>query len=56
VDRTDQVTAELMVQGAAQIELIREPIRITTAHGQALETDAASPYLWAAFQVFGDWR
>ena len=68
---TDQVTAELMVRfhrhlaaglskdealRQAQIELIREPIRITTANGQVLETDASAPFFWAAFQLFGDWR
>lgn len=68
---TDQVTAELMARfhrhlaaglpkdealRAAQIELIREPVRITTADGQAVETDASAPFFWAAFQLFGDWR
>ncbi|HEX7182638.1 MAG TPA: CHAT domain-containing protein, partial [Thermoanaerobaculia bacterium] len=68
---TDQVTAELMARfhhhyaaglpkdealRAAQIELIREPIRITTANEQALEMDASAPYFWAAFQLFGDRR
>jgi CHAT domain-containing protein/Tfp pilus assembly protein PilF len=41
---------------AAQIELIREPIRITTAEGRTVETDASAPFFWAAFQLFGDWR
>jgi CHAT domain-containing protein/Tfp pilus assembly protein PilF len=68
---TDQVTAELMARfhrhyaaglpkdealRAAQIELIRQPIPITTPQGQTLETDASAPFFWAAFQVFGDWR
>lgn len=68
---TDQVTAELMARfhrhyagglpkdealRQAQIETIRRPIRITTAGGQALETDASAPFYWAAFQLFGDWR
>ncbi len=67
----DQVTAELMARfhrhlaaglpkdqalRAAQIELIREPLRITTANGQAIEIDASAPFFWAAFQLFGDWR
>jgi CHAT domain-containing protein len=67
----DQVTAELMVRfhrhlaaglakdqalRAAQIELIRRPIRISTADGRTLETDASAPFFWAAFQLFGDWR
>jgi CHAT domain-containing protein len=67
----DQVTAELMARfhrhlaaglpkdqalRAAQIELIREPLRITTANGQALEMDASAPFFWAGFQLFGNWR
>lgn len=67
----DQFTAELMARfhrhyaaglpkdealRAAQIELIREPLRITSANGQTLETDASAPFFWAAFQLFGDWR
>ncbi|MEA2561858.1 MAG: hypothetical protein QOH06_3362 [Acidobacteriota bacterium] len=67
----DQVTAELMARfhrhlaaglpkdqalRAAQLELIREPVKITTASGQAIETDASAPFFWAAFQLFGDWR
>ena len=67
----DQVTAELMARfhrhlaaglakdqalRAAQLELIHEPVRITTAAGQEVETDASAPFFWAAFQLFGDWR
>jgi CHAT domain-containing protein/Tfp pilus assembly protein PilF len=67
----DQVTADLMARfhrhhaaglskdealRAAQTELIRGPVRITTANGQTLETDASAPFFWAAFQLFGDWR
>ncbi|HKV07183.1 MAG TPA: CHAT domain-containing protein, partial [Thermoanaerobaculia bacterium] len=67
----DQVTAELMTRfhrhraaglstdealRAAQIELIRHPVRIATADGQAVETDASAPFFWAAFQLSGDWR
>ncbi|MFP5285674.1 MAG: CHAT domain-containing protein, partial [Thermoanaerobaculia bacterium] len=67
----DQVTAELMARfyrhlaaglpkdqalREAQLELIRKPVRLTTAKGQVIETDASSPFFWAAFQLFGDWR
>jgi CHAT domain-containing protein/Tfp pilus assembly protein PilF len=67
----DQVTAELMTRfhrhlaaglpkdqalRAAQLELIREPLEITAASGQEIETDASTPFFWAAFQLFGDWR
>jgi len=41
---------------AAQIGLIREPIRITAANGQVVEIDASAPFFWAAFELFGDWR
>ena len=68
---TDQMTADLMARfyhhlaagsskdealRMAQIELIHQPVRITAANGQAIETDASAPFFWAAFQVFGDWR
>ena len=67
----DQVTAELMARfhrhlasgldkdealRAAQIELIRKPVRITTPAGQVVEIDASAPFFWAAFQLFGDWK
>jgi CHAT domain-containing protein/Tfp pilus assembly protein PilF len=70
-DVADQTTAELMARfhrhlaaglskdkalRAAQIELMREPVRITLASKQTIETDASAPYFWAAFQLFGDWR
>ena len=70
-DVADQTTAELMTRfhrhlatglskdealRAAQIELIRESISITTANGQMMETDASAPFFWAAFQLFGDWQ
>jgi len=70
-DVTDQTTAELMARfhhhlaaglpkdealRAAQIELIRTPVRITTANDRAVEMDASAPFFWAAFQLFGDWR
>jgi CHAT domain-containing protein/Tfp pilus assembly protein PilF len=70
-DVTDQVTAELMARfhrhlaaglskdealRAAQIELIRNPVRITTTNRQTLETDASAPFFWAAFQLFGNWQ
>jgi CHAT domain-containing protein len=68
---SDQVTAELMARfhrhyaaglpkdealRQAQIELIRKPVRITTANGRTVETDASAPFFWAAFQLFGDRR
>lgn len=68
---SDQVTGELMVRfyrhraaglakdealRAAQTELIREPVRITSANGEPLEIDASAPFFWAAFQLFGDPR
>ena len=68
---TDQVTAELMPRfhrhrasglstdealRAAQIELMREPVRIALASGQTVETDTSAPFFWAAFQLSGDWR
>ena len=67
----DQVTAELMARfhrhlaaglpkdqalRAAQLELIRAPVKITTAQGQTLEMDASAPFYWAAFELFGDWK
>jgi CHAT domain-containing protein len=67
----DRATAELMTRfyrhlaaglakdealRAAQTELIRRPIRLTTSKGQAVEMDASAPFFWAAFQLFGDWR
>ena len=68
---TDQVTAELMARfhrhlaaglskdqalRAAQLELIREPVRIATPGGQTVETRASAPFFWAAFQLFGGWK
>jgi CHAT domain-containing protein len=68
---SDQATAELMARlhrhyaagltkdealRQAQIELIHQPIRITTAEGRTVEMDASAPFFWAAFQLFGDWR
>jgi CHAT domain-containing protein len=70
-DVADQTTAELLTRfhhhlaaglskdaalRTAQIELMRQPIRITTAQGQTVETDASTPFFWAAFQLFGDWQ
>ncbi|MEA2564017.1 MAG: hypothetical protein QOH06_5521 [Acidobacteriota bacterium] len=67
----DQVTGELMVRfyrhraaglakdealRAAQMELIREPVRITVGNGEPMEIDASAPFFWAAFQLFGDPR
>lgn len=67
----DQLTAELMTRfhrhyaaglpkdealRAAQMELIRGPVRVAGAAGRSLETNASAPFFWAAFQLFGDWR
>lgn len=41
---------------AAQMELIREPVRITAANREPMEMDASAPFFWAAFQLFGDPR
>ncbi len=66
----DQLTSELMRRfhahlkagiskdaalRAAQIELIRAPIRMRAEGGKAVARDASSPYYWAAFQLIGDW-
>lgn len=67
----DQATAELTVRfyrhlregltkdealRAAQMELIRGPIKIKDRLGQAEERDLSLPYYWAAFQLIGDWQ
>ena len=67
----DQVTAELMVRfyrhllagkpkdealRAAQLELIRDPMLVQDRDGRTEVKDASSPYYWAAFQLYGDWR
>ena len=67
----DQTTAELMVRfyrhlragmhkdealRAAQIELIRGPIRVRNDNGHIVEKDASAPYYWAPFQLYGDWQ
>ena len=67
----DRVTAELMARfyrhyaaglpkdealRAAQMELIRGPIRLTTSKGQGMKMDASAPFFWAAFELFGDRR
>ena len=67
----DRVTAELMTRfyrhyaaglpkdealRAAQMELIRGPVRLTTSKGQAMKMDASAPFFWAAFELFGDRR
>ena len=41
---------------AAQLELIREPVRVKNERGDLEEVDASSPYHWAAFQILGDWQ
>jgi CHAT domain-containing protein len=68
---SDRTTGELMVRfhrhlrsgkskdealRAAQLELLRGPIRVRDEQGRETEIDASSPYYWAAFQIFGDWR
>ena len=67
----DRATSELMVRfyrhlregtpkdealRAAQLELIRAPVRVRGAEGGELDVDASAPYYWAAFQLIGDWR
>jgi CHAT domain-containing protein/Tfp pilus assembly protein PilF len=67
----DQATAELMTRfhrryaaglpkdealRAAQIELIRGPIQITTSKDRTMTMDASAPFFWAAFELFGDRR
>ena len=67
----DQTTAELMIRfyrhlrsglpkdealRAAQLEFIRGPIEMEDADGNNVLKDAAAPYYWAGFQVFGDWQ
>ncbi len=67
----DRTTAELMIRfyrhlrsglpkdgalQAAQIELIRGPIEVTSENAEPVLLDASAPYYWAAFQVFGDWQ
>lgn len=67
----DRTTAELMIRfyrhlrsglskdealRAAQMELIRGPIEVTDENGKVIKIDASSPYYWAAFQVYGDWK
>ncbi len=67
----DQLTSELMRRfyshlragkskdaalRAAQLELIRSPIRIRAEDGNSVARDASSPYFWAAFQLIGDWQ
>ncbi len=68
---SDRTTAELMVRfyrhlkdgmpkdealRAAQMELIRGPIRVRNEKGEEEEIDASAPYYWAAFQIYGDWQ
>lgn len=41
---------------AAQVEMIRGPIRVRDDDGRPVELDASAPYYWAAFQLHGDRR
>lgn len=65
----DEATAELMQRfyrhlrsgkpkdealRAAQLELIRSPLRIPDGRGGWTERNAAAPYFWAALQLVGD--
>jgi CHAT domain-containing protein len=67
----DEATAELMERfyrhlragkakdealRAAQLELIRRPLRVQDGRGGWTERNAAAPYFWAALQLFGDGR
>ncbi len=67
----DEATAELMQRfyrhlragkakdealRAAQLELIRRPLRVPDGRGGWTERNAAAPYFWAALQLFGDGR
>ncbi len=67
----DLPTAELMIRfyrhlvggetkdealRSAQRELIEAPIEVPDAAGRPQRFDASSPYFWAGFQVYGDWR
>lgn len=67
----DEATAELMQRfyrhlragkakdealRAAQLELIRRPLRVPDGRGGWIERNAAAPYFWAALQLFGDGR
>ena len=67
----DEATAELMQRfyrhlragkakdealRAAQLELIRRPLRVPNGRGGWTERNAAAPYFWAALQLVGDGR
>lgn len=67
----DEATAELMQRfyrhlragkakdealRAAQLELIRRPLRVPDGRGGWTERNAAAPYFWAALQLVGDGR
>lgn len=68
---SDRTTAELMARfykhlhdglpkdealQAAQVELIRKPVRVRNEKGQMEDIDASAPFYWAAFQIYGDWQ
>jgi CHAT domain-containing protein len=65
----DEATAELMQRfyrhlrsgkakdealRAAQLDLIRSPLRVPDGRGGRTERNAAAPYFWAALQLVGD--
>ena len=67
----DEATAELMQRfyrhlragkakdealRAAQLELIRRPLRVPNGRGGWTKRNAAAPYFWAALQLVGDGR
>ena len=40
---------------AAQLDLIRAPLKCRADDGSIDELDFRHPYYWAAFQLMGDW-
>jgi len=40
----------------AQLDLIRGPVSVPGEADPGRRLDAAQPYFWASFQLFGDWR
>lgn len=41
---------------AAQLDFLREPLKIPGDGDELEEIDASAPYYWAAFQIYGDWK